>query len=67
MGYSGDGAQAVFVDYDSDGDVDGVDFLIWQTGYPAASGATKADGDADGDGDVDGVDFFIWQSNYPTP
>ena len=53
-------------DFDADNDVDGVDFGIWQTGYPTASGATLADGDADGDGDVDGVDFGIWQTNYPT-
>ncbi len=53
-------------DFDADNDVDGVDFGLWQTGYPTASGATLADGDADGDGDVDGVDFGIWQANYPT-
>ena len=53
-------------DFDADNDVDGVDFGIWQTGYPTASGATLADGDADGDGDVDGTDFGLWQANYPT-
>ena len=53
-------------DFDADSDVDGVDFGLWQTGYPTASGATLGDGDADGDGDVDGVDFGLWQANYPT-
>ena len=53
-------------DFDADADVDGVDFGLWQTGYPTASGASHGDGDADGDGDVDGVDFGIWQENYPT-
>ena len=53
-------------DFDEDGDVDGVDFGRWQTGYPIASGAILGDGDADDDGDVDGVDFGLWQSNYPT-
>ncbi len=53
-------------DFDTDSDVDGVDFGLWQTGYPTASGAVLGDGDADGDGDVDGVDFGIWQVNYPT-
>ena len=53
-------------DFDEDNDVDGVDFGLWQTGYPTASGATLGDGDADADGDVDGVDFGIWQANYPT-
>lgn len=51
-------------DFDGDGDVDGVDFGLWQVGYPTAGGATLADGDADGDGDVDGTDFGIWQANY---
>lgn len=54
-------------DFDADGDVDGVDFGIWQVGYPTASGATLGDGDADGDGDVDGTDFGIWQANYVPP
>ncbi len=53
-------------DFDLDGDVDGVDFGLWQSGYPTASGATLSDGDFDGDGDVDGVDFGLWQANYPT-
>ena len=54
-------------DFDGDGDVDGVDFGLWQVGYGMTSGATRADGDADGDGDVDGVDFGIWQTNYTPP
>ncbi len=53
-------------DFDGDGDVDGVDFGLWQAGYPTASGAGLINGDADADGDVDGVDFGIWQANYPT-
>ncbi len=53
-------------DADADNDVDGVDFGLWQAGYPMASGATLADGDFDGDGDVDGVDFGLWQAAYPT-
>lgn len=53
-------------DFDGDGDVDGADFVAWQTNYPTASGATLASGDADGDGDVDGADFAAWQANFPT-
>jgi hypothetical protein len=53
-------------DFDADNDVDGVDYGLWQSGYPTASGAALGDGDADGDGDVDGVDFGLWQENYPT-
>jgi hypothetical protein len=52
-------------DFDGDGDVDGADFVAWQTHFPTATGATLADGDADGDGDVDGADFVVWQTNFP--
>jgi hypothetical protein len=52
-------------DFDSDGDVDGADFVAWQTNFPTATGASLAQGDADGDGDVDGADFVVWQTNFP--
>jgi hypothetical protein len=52
-------------DFDSDGDVDGADFIAWQTHYPTAAGGTLATGDADGDGDVDGIDFATWQASFP--
>jgi hypothetical protein len=52
-------------DFDADGDVDGADFVTWQTHFPTSSGATLAQGDADGDGDVDGADFVVWQTNFP--
>ena len=51
-------------DFDRDGDVDGQDFLIWQTNFPTESGATEDTGDADQDGDVDGEDFLLWQQNF---
>lgn len=51
-------------DFDGDGDVDGADFVAWQTHYPLASGATLAQGDADGDGDVDATDFAAWQTAF---
>jgi hypothetical protein len=54
-------------DFDSDGDVDGADFVVWQTNFPAASGKTLSTGDADADGDVDGADFIVWQTNFPSP
>ena len=54
----------LLADFDHDGDVDGQDFLIWQSGFGTVSGATKSDGDADGDGDVDGSDFLIWQAEF---
>jgi autotransporter-associated beta strand protein len=52
-------------DFDADGDVDGADFVAWQTNFPISSGATLGQGDADGDGDVDGADFVVWQTNFP--
>jgi hypothetical protein len=52
-------------DFNGDGRVDGVDFLIWQSHYPNfVGGATPDGGDANGDGKVDGGDFLIWQSHY---
>ncbi len=53
-------------DFDSDGDVDGADFLTWQAGFGTTTGATLATGDSDADGDVDGADFLTWQANFGT-
>jgi hypothetical protein len=53
-------------DFNADGNVDGADFVVWQTNFPALSGKTLATGDANGDGAVDGADFVIWQTNFPT-
>jgi hypothetical protein len=52
-------------DFDGDGDVDGADFVAWQTNFPTTGGATSAMGDGNGDGNVDGADFALWQSNFP--
>ena len=51
-------------DFNDDGKVDGLDFLVWQANYPTESGATRTDGDATGDGKVDGLDFLEWQAAY---
>jgi hypothetical protein len=51
-------------DFDGDGDVDGADFVTWQTHFPATGDMTAATGDADSDGDVDGADFVVWQTNF---
>ena len=53
-------------DFDGDEDVDGDDFLVWQSGFGITDGATFSDGDGDADGDVDGDDFLIWQSQFGT-
>jgi hypothetical protein len=53
-------------DFDFDGDVDGADFVVWQTNFPSAGpGIPPVPGDADGDGDCDGADFVVWQTNFP--
>lgn len=46
-------------DFDSDGDVDGDDYVVWQSGF-----SMNANGDADSDDDTDGNDFLIWQSEF---
>jgi hypothetical protein len=52
-------------DFDSDGDVDGADFLTWQRGVGTAGGPTT--GDADGDSFVDGDDLAVWKTEFGTP
>jgi len=49
-------------DFDSDSDVDGVDFLSWQRGFGAAGGL--AQGDANSSGFVDAADLAIWESQF---
>jgi hypothetical protein len=60
-------ADPLLGDFNSDGDVDGADFLIWQRGYGIQTpNATKSDGDADDDMDVDSVDLTVWESQFGT-
>ena len=54
----------VNADFDSDGNVDGADFLTWQRGFNAAG--TLATGDANGDLFVDAADLTIWENQYGT-
>ena len=49
-------------DFDTNGGVNGLDYLIWQEGL--ASGTSQSQGDANGDGGVDGVDLEIWREQY---
>ena len=53
-------------DFDSDNDVDGRDFLIWQRNAGTYGDALRSDGDANSDTDVDGDDLVIWQSQFGT-
>jgi hypothetical protein len=50
-------------DFDSDLDMDGIDFLAWQRGFNQ-SPATIAEGDATADGAVDGQDLQHWQEGF---
>src|SRR5690606_32605308 len=54
-------------DFDMDGDIDGADFVAWQTNFPSASNALPFHGDADFDGDVDGEDYIIMITSVPEP
>jgi hypothetical protein len=46
-------------DFDQNGQVDGIDFLIWQRGF--GIGTTPAEGDANGDHVVDAADLTAWK------
>ncbi|MBX3426124.1 MAG: N-acetylmuramoyl-L-alanine amidase [Pirellulales bacterium] len=54
-------------DFNGDNFVDGSDFLAWQRGFGASSGASLADGDANGDGAVDAADLAVWHNQFGGP
>ncbi len=56
------GPPSLTADFDSDGDVDDIDLLIWDAFYGLGNGA-----DTDGDGDSDGTDFLTWQREHTGP
>jgi T5SS/PEP-CTERM-associated repeat protein/autotransporter-associated beta strand protein len=51
-------------DFDSDGQVDGSDFLLWQRNLGVTSGAQRGQGDANGDGAVNASDLAIWETQF---
>ncbi|MEQ8210291.1 MAG: malectin domain-containing carbohydrate-binding protein [Lacipirellulaceae bacterium] len=51
-------------DFDSNGTVEGLDFLAWQRGSGTTSGAIRSDGDANLDEAVDAQDLTVWQETY---
>ena len=61
-------------DFDLDGDVDGVDFLVWQRnlgfgggiGFNTGDTALRTHGDTNGDWVVNGLDLVDWETNYGT-
>jgi hypothetical protein len=60
-------SPAESADFDSDGDVDGSDFLTWQRGLGINNGASRDQGDADADGAVTAADLKIWNNGFEAP
>jgi len=53
-------------DFDTDGDVDGADFLAWQRGFGTPN-AQRADGNSDDDMDTDASDLAAWEVSFGLP
>lgn len=53
-------------DFNSDGVVDGNDFLAWQRGFGTIGNATLEHGDANDDGLVDAADLNVWREAFGT-
>jgi hypothetical protein len=51
-------------DANSDGKVDGIDFVIWLSNYNKTVTNGSSHGDFNNDGKVDGIDYAIWLSHY---
>ena len=51
-------------DFDSDGDIDGIDFLAWQRGFGSIGDISASVGDSDNDNDVDTDDMNDWESGF---
>lgn len=58
-------ATADDADFNSDGVVDGSDFLAWQRGFGGSGGLNV--GDANSDGVVDLADLEVWKSQFGPP
>ncbi len=56
------GDSYILGDYNLDGDVDGLDYLVWNANkFRGTTGWCSADANADGV--ADGLDFLIWNAN----
>ncbi|MEQ8838661.1 MAG: hypothetical protein RID07_17785, partial [Lacipirellulaceae bacterium] len=53
-------------DFNDDSNVDGTDFLTWQSGFGLTGQTDKSTGDSNGDGNVDGTDLDNWGTQYGT-
>jgi len=51
-------------DFNGDGIIDGLDFLIWQRGFGKGPNANKSDGDANNDGFVNSADLAEWETGF---
>lgn len=54
---------AYAADFNEDGIVDGLDYVVWANNYHKEN-ASWEDGDANYDGTVDGLDYIVWANNY---
>jgi hypothetical protein len=57
-------AQTSPADANSDGIVDGVDYLIWAVHYGQITTNGKRDGDFNNDSQINGIDFVVFLQNY---
>jgi hypothetical protein len=53
-------------DFNSDGAVDGADFLVWQRGFGSPN-AIREHGNTGGDWDVDAQDLSVWHMEFGGP
>jgi ELWxxDGT repeat protein len=51
-------------DYDSNGAVDGADFLAWQRAFGTAASPAGSGADGDGNGTVGNGDLGVWKTNF---
>ena len=54
---------AYAADFNEDGIVDGLDYIVWANNYHKEN-ASWEDGDANYDGTVDGLDYTVWANYY---
>ena len=54
-------------DFNDDGFITGLDFLIWQENFGLTGQTNNSNGDANGDGIVDEDDLVIWEDQYGQP
>lgn len=51
-------------DFDGNGSIDGIDFLILQRNFGLTGQTNNTNGDANFDGTVNGADLSVWESQY---